>query len=116
MTEAWTYREGVAADPDLSLIGYDVEAVDGKIGVVDEESNVDGDSFIVVETGFWIMGQKVLLPAALVTQITPQEKKIYVAQTQDEIKESPEFAEETYRDPGYRHQVAEYYATLPRPV
>ena len=32
MTEPWTYREDVFTGAGVSLIGFDVEATDGKIG------------------------------------------------------------------------------------
>ncbi|WP_405144757.1 PRC-barrel domain containing protein [Sphaerisporangium sp. NBC_01403] len=113
MTEAWTYREGVAPDPDLSLIDYDVEATDGKIGTVDEESNVAGDSYLVVDIGFWLFGKKALVPASMITGVDPQENRIYLARTQEEIKDAPEFDEDTYKDVAYRRQVGEYYGRFP---
>ncbi|MFC4592034.1 PRC-barrel domain containing protein [Sphaerisporangium corydalis] len=113
MTQTWSYREGVAADPELSLLGYDVEAADGKIGSVDEESNVVGDSYIVVDTGFWIFGKKVVVPAATIIEIDPQEKKIFLARTKDEIKDAPEYDESTYKDAAYRRKVGEYYDRYP---
>lgn len=110
----WTYRSGVSeTDQGLSVIGFDVEATDGKIGTVDEESNVVGDSYIVVDTGFWIFGKKVVLPAGTVTQIDPQARKVHVARTKEEIKEAPEFDEATYREPGYREEIGGYYGRYP---
>ena len=66
----WDYSpQAYSDDQKLDLVGFDVEATDGKIGSVDEENNVVGDSYIVVDTGFWIFGKKVMLPASTVTQI-----------------------------------------------
>lgn len=109
----WTYRSGVFGDESLSVIGFDVEATDGKIGSVDEESNVVGDSYIVVDTGFWIFGKKVVLPASTINRIDPQERKVYVNRTKDEIKAAPEFDEATYQDSGYREEIGGYYGRLP---
>ncbi|MEV7013122.1 PRC-barrel domain containing protein [Streptosporangium sp. NPDC051022] len=111
----WTYRPGVFGDESLSVIGFDVEATDGKIGSVDEESNVAGDSYIVVDIGFWLFGRKVVLPAGTVTRIDHQEHKVYVARTKDEIKEAPEFEETktTYDDAAYRKGLGEYYGRFP---
>ncbi|SNT19277.1 hypothetical protein SAMN05216276_10281, partial [Streptosporangium subroseum] len=49
MTEnVWDYRsEARSGDQALDLVGFDVEATDGKIGSVDEESNAVGDSYVV---------------------------------------------------------------------
>ncbi|MEV7013123.1 PRC-barrel domain containing protein [Streptosporangium sp. NPDC051022] len=109
----WTYRGGVFGDESLSVIGFDVEATDGKIGSVEEESNVAGDSYVVVDTGFWIFGKKVVLPAGTVTRIDAQERKVYVARTKDEIKQAPEFDETTYREPAYRADLSGYYDRFP---
>ena len=60
-TGIWTYRETMWAQRDLS--GYKVEARDGSIGKVDEASNDVGSAFIIVDTGPWILGKKVMIPA-----------------------------------------------------
>ncbi|MFI6393174.1 PRC-barrel domain containing protein [Nonomuraea sp. NPDC050540] len=113
MTEPWTYREGVVSDTGVSLIGFDVEATDGKIGSVDEESSAVGDSYLVVDTGFWIFGKKVVMPASTITRVDTQEQKVYLARTKEEIKDAPEFDENTYREPDYRQQVGDYYGRYP---
>lgn len=113
MTDSWNYREGVNADPTVSLVGYDVEATDGKIGSVDEESHAVGDSHLVVDTGFWIFGKKVVMPASTILRIDPQEKKVFLARTKEEIKNAPEFDESTYKDSAYRAQVGDYYGRFP---
>lgn len=111
MTEnVWSYRpEAYSGEQALDLVGFDVEATDGKIGTVDEESNAVGDSYIVVDTGFWIFGKKVVLPAGTVHQIDPQERKIYVSRTKQEIKDAPEYDEATYKEPDYRDKLGGYY-------
>src|ERR1700753_1682494 len=45
------------------LAAYHVEALDGKIGSIDEATYEVGSASIVVDTGPWIFGHKVLLPA-----------------------------------------------------
>ncbi|MFD0884814.1 PRC-barrel domain containing protein [Streptosporangium algeriense] len=109
----WTYRAGVFEDENLSVIGFDVEATDGVIGTVDEESNVAGDSFVVVDVGFWSFGRRVVLPAAAVTRIDPHARKVHLALTKEEIEGAPEFAEDTYRAPVYRAGLDDYYGRLP---
>ncbi|MER6779662.1 MULTISPECIES: PRC-barrel domain-containing protein [unclassified Streptomyces] len=91
MTEnVWAYRAGVeylAAD----LTGYGVEAVDGSIGKVDKHSDEVTDAYLVVDTGVWILGKEVLLPAGLVTSIDHAAQKVYVDRTKEQIKAAPEF-------------------------
>jgi hypothetical protein len=42
------------------------------------------------------------------------EQKVYVNRTKDEIKDSPEFDENNYRDRTYRDSVGSYYGRGPR--
>jgi hypothetical protein len=106
----WTYRSNVyGGDQTLDLIGFDVEATDGKIGLVEEESTVVGDSYVVVDIGFWVFDKKIVLPASMITRIDPPERKIYVGCTKQEIEDAPEFNETTYREPGYREQLGGHY-------
>nr|WP_062341197.1 hypothetical protein [Herbidospora sakaeratensis] len=109
MYEPWSYQEGVASGAGVSVTGFDVEAVDGKIGEVDEQSDAVGDAYIVVDTGFWIFGKKVIMPASTITEIDPQQRKVFLARTKEEIKNAPEFDQDTYKDPAYREQVGNYY-------
>ncbi len=106
-TEMWTFV--VEAPLNLDLSGFKVEALDGSIGKVDEATKDAGGSFIVVDTGPWIFGKKVLLPAGLITDIDPDAETIFVSRTKDEIKNAPEFDEQTYRDQRYRDELGGYY-------
>jgi hypothetical protein len=110
--EMWTFS---IATPtiDLSkldLTGFKVEARDGGIGKVDEATYEAGGSFIVVDTGPWIFGKKVLLPAGVINDIDPDTETIFVNLTKDEIKNAPEFEEDRYRDESYRTELSSYYA------
>ena len=106
-TEIWTFNERVTAPTNLD--GYEVEAVDGSIGKVDEATNEIGGSYIVVDTGPWIFGKKVMLPAGVIDRIDSAEEKVYVNRSQDEIKNAPEFDESNYREGDYRNEVGTYY-------
>lgn len=94
--------------PDIS--GFSVEASDGSIGKVDEHTYDAGASYLVVDTGPWIFGKKVMLPAGVIRQVDLDEEVIFVDRTKDEIKDSPEFDEATYREEPYRHDLGDYYA------
>ena len=111
VVELWTFtieRSGV----DLStvdLTGFKVEALDGGIGKVDEATHEAGGSFIVVDTGPWIFGKKVMLPAGVIRDVDVDNETVYVDLSKDEIKNAPEFDEETYREQSYRNELGEYY-------
>jgi hypothetical protein len=92
------------------LVGYEVEATDGKVGKVDEKTtDVQGRGFIVVDTGPWILGKKVMLPAGIIQSVDPDEERIYVDRPQQEIKSAPEFDEGTFRTEPYQTEIGTYY-------
>jgi hypothetical protein len=116
--EIWTYREEMFGTDEATrtadLTGFEVEALDGSIGKIDEASNVLDASYIVVDTGPWILGKKVLLPAGIITRIDTADEKVYVERTKDQIKDSPEFNADSYRDDTYRSEIEDYYGWGPR--
>jgi hypothetical protein len=107
--EIWTYREQSYGAIDFT--GYTVEAIDGDIGKVDEASNDVGSSYIVVDTGPWIFGKKVMLPAGVVNDVDVDTETVFVNRTKEQIKNSPEFDSDRYRDDSYRGELGDYYST-----
>jgi hypothetical protein len=107
MLEVWTYREQTWGNTDLT--GFSVEAIDGGIGKIDEASNEVAASYIVVDTGPWIFGKKVMLPAGVIQRVDMDDKTVYVNRTKDQIKNAPEFDESMIRDEGYRGRLGTYY-------
>ena len=106
--EIWTFK-GVA-EPTVDLTGFKVEAVDDGIGKVDEATMETGGSFIVVDTGPWIFGKKVMLPAGVIRNIDLDTETVFVDRTKDEIKNAPEFDEKRYHDESYRNELGGYYS------
>jgi hypothetical protein len=110
VAEIWTFSATTA--PTVDLTGFKVEALDGSIGKVDEATNeAGGGSFIVVDTGPWIFGKKVMLPAGLIRDIDLDTETVFVKRTKDQIKNAPEFDEKRYRDQGYRDELGSYYGS-----
>ena len=105
--DLWSYPDEVGR---LDVTGFDVEALDGEIGSVDETSLDAADGYLVVDTGRWIFGKKVLIPAGLIDRVDRDDEKVYVARTKDEIQAAPEFDSDTYRDDAYREKVDAYYS------
>jgi len=112
-TDVWTYREasqlGTSIDPTVDLTGYEVEATDGSIGKVDEATYDTGRSFLVVDTGPWIFGKKVMLPAGVVRSIDTTDERVFVNRTKDQIKDSPEYDNSMQDDESYRGRLGSYY-------
>ena len=109
--DIWTYRNQTFSQRNLS--GLSVEAIDGSIGKVDEATNDVGASYIVVDTGPWIFGKKVLLPAGVIRDVDFDTETVFVNRTKDEIKNAPEYDEDRYRDTSdreaYRSELGRYY-------
>ena len=106
-TDIWTYRDQTWGT--TNLIGSSVEATDGGIGKVDEATNEVGGSYIVVDTGPWIFGKKVMLPGGVIDRVDPESETIFVNLTKDQIKDAPEFDEDRYTDEAYRSELGGYY-------
>jgi hypothetical protein len=104
--EIWTYA---IETPTVDLAGFKVEARDGSIGKVDEATNAAGGSFIVVDTGPWIFGKHVMIPAGFVTDIDLDAQTIDLGLTKDEIKNAPEFDKDRYLEQDYRTKLGSYY-------
>ncbi|MFF3458261.1 PRC-barrel domain containing protein [Streptomyces sp. NPDC002730] len=108
----WGYVPTAGHTPDDDLTGYKVEAADGHIGKVDKHSTEVGSQYIVVDTGVWIFGKEVMIPAGTITSIDHEDKTIRVSRSKDEIKASPEFDKEKHLgDPAYRDQLGGYYSS-----
>ena len=112
-SDVWTYRSQnqIGYDPTSGrdLSGFGVEALDGSIGKIDEATDEVGGSFIIVDTGPWIFGKKVMLPAGVVQRIDEDDEKVWVNRTKDQIKSAPEFDDSMKSDTGYRDKLGTYY-------
>ena len=110
--DIYTYEIAIVPEgetPDIS--GFDVEATDGTIGTVDEHTYESGASYLVVDTGPWIFGKKVMLPAGVIREVDLDDEVIYVDRTKDVIKNSPEFDDSIYREESYRSDLGDYYSS-----
>jgi hypothetical protein len=114
--DIWTYRSETFTQHDLA--GMSVEALDGSIGKIDETTNDVGASYLVVDTGPWIFGRKVLLPAGVISRVDFDTETVFVNRTKEQIKNAPEYDEAQMRDAGsrerYQSQVGEYYGSRGR--
>lgn len=106
--DPWRYRNDVNVS-GVDLTGYKVEAADGGIGKVDGASHEVNTQCLVVDTGPWILGKKVLIPAGTVHHVDHGERKVFVDRTKEQIKSAPEFEPDMFPDPLYRDKVGGYY-------
>jgi len=108
--DMWAYAEEYRVEP-IDVEGYEVEAVDGEIGKVDAATYDVGSSSIVVDTGPWIFGRKVVIPAGLIDSLDLEDGRVRVRLTKDQIKDSPEYDPDNddYTSEEYRTRVGSYY-------
>ena len=109
--ETWTYPSDLTSG-DIDLTGYKVKALDGDIGKIDEATYDTGTSYVVVDTGPWIFGRKVMLPASVIDRVEPADEQVFVNRTKDEIKNAPEFDEDRHDDDAYRTELGSYYGRV----
>ncbi|WP_374772165.1 PRC-barrel domain-containing protein [Streptomyces sp. NBC_01310] len=110
--DMWSYNPKSSYTPGTRLIGFKVEASDGHIGKVDEHTEDVGASWIVVDTGPWIFGKHVLIPAGTIVRVDANDEKIHINLTKDQIKDSPEYDKDKHRgDADYRSRLGRYYGS-----
>jgi hypothetical protein len=111
--DVWTYGDeaqlGSDATSGRDLSGYHVEALDGSIGKIDQATYEVGRSFVVVDTGPWIFGRKVMLPAGVIDRVDESDEKVWVNRTKEQIKDSPEYDAHMISDSGYHNEIGSYY-------
>lgn len=108
--DVWSYREGLrVGTAPRDVVGYRVEARDGSIGKVDAATFDVGSSYLVVDTGPWIFGKKVMLPAGVIRQVDHDEAKVFVNRTKAQIENAPEFDDTLIGDDDYRGRLGSYY-------
>ena len=75
--DMWGYPDDDAVNRDLT--GWSIEAEDGGIGKVARANNEAGASWLIVDTGPWIFGKKVMLRVKQ-REEQKRHKQIYQAQ------------------------------------
>jgi hypothetical protein len=78
---------------DASAInGYAISASDGKIGTISDFLFDDTNwlvRWLVVDTGYWLSGRKVLLPSSALAHLNAKKEECSIKLTMQQIKDSP---------------------------
>jgi hypothetical protein len=95
------------ADPLESedLGGYVIHATDGEVGKVDQDDRSTGARYLLVDTGPWIFGRTVLLPASVIDRIDHRHQAVHLRCTREAIKGAPEYHE----DRSHRAELEAWY-------
>lgn len=104
--EAWDPRLRSTND----VIGHHIRALDGDVGHV-EDFIIDEETwsirYLVVTTKNWGNGKHLLVSPQWIKRVSWEESKVFVNQTVDSLKKSPEYNSETlnrdYEAKLYRH-------------
>jgi hypothetical protein len=91
---------------EVDLAGYAVAATDGDIGTVDALDATAGAAFLIVDTGPWIFGRTVMLPAGTVERVDHAARRVHVDRTRDQVKHAPSYDPDA---PDSRAAVGDYY-------
>jgi hypothetical protein len=108
---AFDYRPDAGWAPEFDLVGYHVEAIDGSVGKVSQAAHAMDGSYLLVDTGPWIFGRTVVIPAGIVTHIDHTDRRVYLDRGKEQVKSSPDFSDE----PAYRDKLAGHYSDTHRP-
>jgi hypothetical protein len=108
--------ETVEADSHLrstrAVIGYHIQARDEEVGHIDDFV-VDDEAwyirYLVVDTGNWLPGRKVLVVPAWAEQINWALRKVYVDLSRETIENSPEFDPSMPVNREYEARLYDYY-------
>ena len=103
-------------DPHLrstdEVAGYDIHATDGDIGKV-EDFIIDDVTwkihFLVVETGNWFSGKKVLISPQWIKDVKWREQNVTINHSKDEVKNSPQYDSSQPINDSYEHSLNDYY-------
>ncbi|MFC6092360.1 PRC-barrel domain containing protein [Saccharothrix lopnurensis] len=117
----WIWRDAVAIldtrneavgdrdRPDVGLLGYEVEAVDGRIGKVDEANARVPADCLLVDTGTWLTSHQVVLPVGAVARIDHDGRVIHVDRTKEQVTSGPEYDPDTFDADAFRARLGDYY-------
>jgi hypothetical protein len=92
--------------------GYRIRTTDDGIGAV-EDFIIDDENwvirYLVVDTGHWLPGRKVLIPPAWVTDIRWEERNVWVDVPRQTIKDSPPYDPSAPITRQYEARMYDYY-------
>jgi len=99
-----------------AINGYAIEASDGRIGTVSDFLFDDTNwlvRWLVVDTGNWLSGRKVLLPASVLGHLNPKKQEFSVRLTQKQVKDSPDIDTERPVSRQSETSIYDYYGWAP---
>jgi len=104
------------SDPHLrsshNVSGYNIQGLDGDIGHV-EDFIIDDETweirYLIIDTQNWLPGKKILLAPQWIENVSWEESKVFVNFKCEDIKQSPEYTEETILDRNFEMSLFQHY-------
>jgi hypothetical protein len=99
-----------------ALKNYDVKASDGRLGTVSDFLFEDSGwtiRWLVVDTGHWLSGRKVLLPLSALGQPDPSLREFPIKLTKEQVKNSPDIDTDRPVSRQHENHVYNYYGWEP---
>jgi sporulation protein YlmC with PRC-barrel domain len=99
-----------------AIDGYTIAASDGRIGTVSDFLFDDASwlvRWMVVDTGKWLSGRKVLLPPSVLGQLDPKGREFAVGLTMRQVKASPDIDSERPVSRQLESNIYDYYGWQP---
>lgn len=94
------------------MLDYMILATDGEIGHVSDILLADSDlkgRYLVIDTGGWLSGRKVLLSTAWLSSVAPEKRMIVVNIEKKRIQESPLYESSAEIPREYETRLHDYY-------
>nr|MBC7613936.1 PRC-barrel domain-containing protein [Pseudopedobacter sp.] len=111
----------VAAHPHLrstaNVTGYHIKAMDGEIGDVEDfiiDDNTWKIDFMLVDTGNWFPGKKVLISPKWIKEVAWQKDEVIVNASEEQVKNSPEYQPSEHLSETYEANLQNYYGNFIR--
>lgn len=110
MRDLWVFRTDVTR-PETDPSGLAVQALDGGMGKVQKIVDRDSRTFVVINTGLWIFGKTIKVPAGLVSGIDLDKGVVAVDRTRRELNEAPGQSDDLADDDAHEEALARYYGS-----
>ena len=94
------------------MLDYKILATDGEIGQVSDILLGDSDlkaRYVVVDTGGWLSGRKVLLSTAWLSAVAPRKQALVVNLTKKRIEEAPPYDPDAEIPREYETRLHDHY-------
>jgi hypothetical protein len=105
-------EEGAMLRPVKNILNYKILATDGEIGGVSDLIVDDQEMklrYLVIDTGSWLPGKKVVLSTAWISSVVPQKETVVMNIEKKRIQEAPEYRPDAELDREYETQLHDYY-------